>query len=90
MFRAGSEVLPLETVNSFMESNLSETRCLSCKRQYSEREEGCVQSWPGETSRQCPFLAERGGRIEHSACCGPQAGSEMETVNEGKVWLRPG
>lgn len=84
-FRAGSEVLLLETVKTFMESSLSETRCLSCKRRYSERKEGCVEFWPRETSRQCPLLAGREGHIEHSACCGPQAGSEVKIEKKGKV-----
>lgn len=76
-FRAGSEVLLLEAVKNIMESSLSETRHLSCKRQYSERKEGCVLP-DKEASRQYPLLAGREGHIEHSAPCRPQAGSEVE------------
>lgn len=67
----------MEAVKSIMESSLSETRHLSCKRQYSERKVGFVLL-DKEAGRQCTLLAGWKGHIEHSAPCGPQAGSEVE------------
>lgn len=77
-FRAGSEVLLLGTVRDEV----------SLLREAVYRQQGGrVQSWPREASRQHSLLLEQRPVFQHSAYCGPQAGSEWKYRTKQKFCL---